>query len=299
MLAPLGGACERVQFSAALSEREYKSIARLLSAYPSVTLRVYMDYKRTIQDLEFLRHFPWLRGFEVDIWHLESIDGLTHLSPELSYLGIGATRKTFSMAVLERFRSLRELALEGQLNGIGTISQLRGLEQLTLRSITLPDLAILVPLRRLWSLDIKLGGTKNLELLPIVGPLKYLELWMIKGLDDIGSISRIHTLQYLFLQSLKRVTDLPDFSRLPNLRRVHLETMKGLTDICKLAAAPALEELEVLDMPQLSIEAFSCLIGHPALRAGCIALGSQRKNDKLRQTFSYLQPSRLGKFRFR
>jgi internalin A len=282
-----------------MTEHDYRTIARFLSEYPSVTLRVYGDYKRTIHDLEFLRHFPWLRRFQVDIWHLESVDGLAHLSPELTYLGIGATKKTFSMAILGRFPILHELFLEGHSKDIGRISQLPELEDLTLRSITLPDLAILVPLRRLWSLDIKLGGTKNLELLPKVGQLKYLELWMIKGLDDISSISGVHTLQYLFLQALRRVTELPDFRGLVNLRRVHVETLKGLTDICKLAGAPALEELEVYDMPQLNPENFRCLVGHPALRAGCFALGSQRKNDELRQTFSYLQVLRLGEFRFR
>ena len=38
-----------------------------------------------------------------------------------------------------------------------------------LRSITLPDLSALVPLRRLTSLDIKLGGTRDVSLLPQVG----------------------------------------------------------------------------------------------------------------------------------
>lgn len=299
MFEPLNERCKWVQFSTAMSEQDYRAIARFLSEYPSVTLRVYGDYQRTIHDLEFLRHFRWLRRFQVDIWHLESIDGLAHLSSELTYLGVGATKKTFSMAILGRFPILHELFLEGQSKDIAKMSQLSELEDLTLRSTTLPDLAILVPLRRLWSLDLKLGGTKNLELLPRVGQLKYLELWMIKGLDDISSISGIHTLQYLFVQALRRVTELPDFSRLVNLRRVHIETMKGLTDICKLAVAPGLEELEIYDMPQLNPENFRCLVGHPTLRAGCFALGSQRKNDELRQTFGYLQSLRLAEFSFR
>ena len=59
------------------------------------------------------------------------------------------------------------------------------LEELTLGSITLPDLVLLLPLENLLALDIKLGGTSDLALLPRVGQLRYVELWMIKGLSDI------------------------------------------------------------------------------------------------------------------
>lgn len=36
------------------------------------------------------------------------------------------------------------------------------------------------------ALDIELGGTKGLGLLPRVGRLRYLELWMVKGLSDLS-----------------------------------------------------------------------------------------------------------------
>jgi hypothetical protein len=42
---------------------------------------------------------------------------------------------------------------------------------LTLRSITLPDLSLLLPLSQLRALDIKLGGTRDLTLLPQIGAL--------------------------------------------------------------------------------------------------------------------------------
>ena len=54
------------------------------------------------------------------------------------------------------------------------LSQLTGLQELTLRSTTLADLSLLLPLGELRSLDIKLGGTNDLALLPEVGQLRYL-----------------------------------------------------------------------------------------------------------------------------
>jgi hypothetical protein len=150
---------------------------------------------------------------------------------------------------------------------------------LTLRSITLPDLALLLPMCDLLSLDLKLGGTKNLDLLPEVGQLRYLELWMVRGLSDLSAIAQVQTLQFLFLQALKQVTELPSLAALSELRRVHLETMKGLNDLSPVAHAPQLLELEAVDMRHLRPEAFAPFVGHPTLRFSTIGLGSLRKNE--------------------
>ena len=60
------------------------------------------------------------------------------------------------------------------------------LTSLTLRSITLPDLAQLQPLAQLRALDIKLSGTRDLTLLPAIGQLEYVELWVIRGFSDLA-----------------------------------------------------------------------------------------------------------------
>jgi hypothetical protein len=133
-------------------------------------------------------------------------------------------------------------------------------------------------MRYLVSLDIKLGGTKDLSLLPEVGRLRYLELWMIRGLENISSVGRVRTLQYLFLQALKRVESVPSLRDLRLLRRVHLETMKGLSDLQPIADAPGLEELLVIDMRHLQPEALRPFVGHRTLRAAAVGLGSLKKN---------------------
>jgi internalin A len=150
------------------------------------------------------------------------------------------------------------------------IAQLESLEELTLWSVTLPDLSILVPLRRLRSLVLKLGGTSNLALLPELAPLACLELWKIRGLDDLSPVAELESLQYLFLQDLTRVTSLPDMSRMVSLRGVHIQTLKGLTDLTPLLTAPALEELQIFNMTHLPAEAFAPLASHPTLRFGMV-----------------------------
>src|SRR3990167_951247 len=102
-------------------------------------------------------------------------------------------------------KNFHELYIEGHDKDIEVISKLVTLERLTLRSITLKDLSIFLPLKKLWWLAIKLGGTKNLSMFSKIEGLKYLELWMIKGLEDISAISKLKNLQFLFLQNLKNI----------------------------------------------------------------------------------------------
>jgi hypothetical protein len=230
------------------------------------------------QDLEFLRFYPHLRQLDVGEGALTSLDGLRHLPDDVTEIWIGATDKRISLSPLARFRSLRTLYLERQHRDIEVIGELVALEDLTMRSITLPDLSVLVPLARLRSLDIKLGGTTDLRLLPRIGRLAYLELWMIRGLEDVDAIGEVVTLEELYLQALKRVIHLPSFRHLDRLRKVTLETMRGLSDLRPVADAPHLETLWLFDFRHAAPEVIRPFIGHPTLREGTWGFGSTRKN---------------------
>ena len=118
--------------------------------------------------------------------------------------------------------------IEGQQNGIGVLADLQELKDVTLRSISTPDIEYIAKLLRLWSLDIKLGGIQSLSAISGKESIKYLELWQIRALSDIGVVSSLNGLQYLFLQALRNVSRIPDLSALTNLRRIHFEKMKGL-----------------------------------------------------------------------
>ena len=283
-LSPLDPRCRCVQFAAPLTETDHKKLAKFLAAYPNVPLRIYGHYSEPLPNLSFLRHYPFISGFQVDVLLLQSTDGVEHLPESLEFFGFGQTKtRGISLDFLRRFGRLKDLYLEGHTKNIEAISALSHLERLTLRSITLPDLNLLLPLRHLWSLDIKLGGTKDLRLLPLIGGLKYVELWMIKGLEDLSMIAEVRTLQNLFLQALKNVTALPSFRNLHRLRRVTIDTMKGITDLSPIADAPVLEELLVLAANHLNSDDFNPFVGHPKLKAATIGLGSTRKNEQVQK----------------
>jgi immunity protein 26 of polymorphic toxin system len=270
-----------VQFDRLLTDADFERLSDWMARHPEMMLRVYGSYDGSIRDLEFLRFFPTLRRFDADALYsrITSLDGLRHLPEDLEELAIGDTTPRLDLSILGRFRQLKSLWVEGHTKHIEVIGELTALERLSIRSITIPDLSVMLPLRSLKALEIKLGGTRDLRLLPRIGEVRYLELWLIRGLDDIAPIGQTTSLRSAFLQALKRVERLPDFSGTPDLRRVHLMQMKGLRDLRPLATAPALEELLLVEMPHLQVDDLRPLTGLPKLRAVTVGLGSTRKND--------------------
>lgn len=283
-LEPLRLSEKAIQLTSLPGESQLRRLNAMLEERPDVTLRAHNGYDGSIPDLEFLQFLPALRRFGVDsMWdRLASLNGLRH-APQLEELEIGATKRPLSLAVLERLPTLRRLYIDGPHRDYEVISGLVGLEALTLRSVTLPDSSIALPLKRLRKLAIKLGGTRDLRLLPRIGQLEYVELWLVRGLADVSPLAEIGTLRHLFLQALKQVTSLPSFARSTELRRVDLETMKGLVDLAPLAQAPGLQILNLIDMGHTSPEILRPVLGHPTLRAGIWGFGSDRKNVAAQQ----------------
>lgn len=285
MLDPMPGPGGTVQFSVRLTDDDFARLGEWFEDHRDVGLRAYGSYDGSITDLEFLRWFPHLTDFSADALDdsLESLDGLRHLPESARELRIGRTHRPLDLAILERFTGLECLYLEGQTKGIEILGGLRGLEDLTLRSVTLPDLSVLLPLDRLLAFDLKLGGTRDISLLPQIGRLEYVELWMVRGLVDLSAIAEVHTLRYLFLESLRRVEELPDLRELRHLVRIHLQNIRGLKDLSPLAGAPALTSLVLEEMGHLQPEDLSCLAGHPTLRAISPRLGGRRKTEAARE----------------
>lgn len=295
-LLPLEGGIDLVRLGRPLTDAEYGALAELLREHPDVGLAT---WTHEFTDLDFLRFFPWIPTLRLRSYDLGSLAGLAHLDATcLHDLAIGETRKTLDLHVLERFGELRRLMLERHHRGVEVLGRLASLEDLQLRSMTLRDLSILIPLDRLRLLDLKLGGTKDLGLLPEIGQLEYLEIWMVRGLADISSVARLPHLRYLFLQAMRHVVALPATRDLGVLRGVRLETMKGLHDLAPLREAPVLEELFLVDMGHLTPADLEPLVDHPTLRGALLGLGSDRKNKAARdQTGLPELPYRRGSWR--
>ena len=295
-----------VQFFEPVSSELLASLnAELFSQRPDVELRAY-GFPGKICDLSFCSLLPNLRKFRADslqeavgvetisaipqltllgigIESLESFDFLRDVSPAITELSLGETRsKKPDLTPVGRFKSLKRVSLTGQQKKVEALGECLELEVLMLRSVTLDSLEIIRALPRLWSLDLKLGGTSDLSALKGLENLKYLELWRIRGLENIEVISTLIGLESLFLQTLGRVSAIPPLERLTRLRKVHLEELSGLTDISSLAGAPALEELRHI-ASKSRVEDYLPLLESRTLRTAHVGFGSVKKNQRFKE----------------
>jgi hypothetical protein len=278
-LRPLDRRCQVVQFDEPLSDNDFQNLSRFMEAYPSITLRIFGHYGLK-PDLSFLKWFPFVRSFQADVFELNDWEGLSYLPSTLEYLGLGQTKRRLSLKPISRFENLNDLYLEGHHKDIEVLEGVRSLRYLTLRSISLPNLQLLQNHANLLSLALKLGGTRDLALLPHLANLRYLEIWMVRELNDLDIIADLKSLRYLFLQDLKNVTRLSSFRTMDALRRCHVENLKGLSDLTPISEAPNLEEMVIVSMNHLRADDFRPFKGHPTLRAATIGLGSMRRNSE-------------------
>lgn len=259
-----------------LSDGGYRHLAARLAERPDAWLSL---AAHGTAELEMLVHFPGLQRLVVSSLRLASWHGLRHVAGSLERLAMGdSTLRPVSIAPIGDLSSLRTLGLAGPVKDAGVLRRLEAIEELHLRSVTLPDLSALVAMRRLRSLYLGLGGTADLSLLPDLPALEELELWRVRGLRDLTPIGAAVNLRELRLQSMSAVSELPSLRDLGHLRRIGLETMKSIIDLRPVAEAPALEELFLIEMCQLEPDALRPLIGHPTLRKGIWGLCSDRKN---------------------
>ncbi len=282
-LTPLDEKCRVVQFGglgAELTDSDHQKLSEFLKQYPNMSFRVYVH---TLKDLTFLKYYSFSKNVQIDVYNLESLNGFEYLSSDMEFFGFGLTKRKFSLNFLERFTNLKQLYLQGHTKDIDVVSKLINIERLTLREITLNDLSILLPLKKLWWLAIKLGGTKKLSDISELTNLKYLELWMIRGLEDISFISKLKNLQFLFLQDLKNVKKLPDLSNCYSLRKIYIESLKSLSGVQSIAEVSSLEELLVVSGNNFKPSDFECLVNHKNLKTAFVGLGSKKKNDEVKK----------------
>jgi hypothetical protein len=239
------------------------------------------DSLTSAKGVEAIAEMPRLESLSLGIYELQDFSVLESVPAGLTELSLGLTKsKRPSLAPLVRFSSLRRLYLEGQSKEIEVLATLRELEDLTLRSITVPGLDFLADLPMLWSLDIKLGGIRNFAAVEGKQSIKYLEIWQVRDLDNIHIVSRLPGLQNLFLQSLPNVQAFPQMNNAKALRRIYVENMKGLRDFSALEWAPALEMFVLGDGKTQAPEELIPVLRNPTVHATTASFGSLKKNDR-------------------
>lgn len=272
---------------------------RLFSVRTDVTLRVYGRYS-SVWDLSFLQYLPNVTCLNIEGGDAESIEAITML-PKLKKLNyslydiqdfnvlgqipdtleelvIGETKsKKPDLSVLERFKQLRKLVNVGHTKNIDAISTLENLEWLVLTSIKTENVNFLVPLKKMWNLNVYFGGITNFSAMEGMDTIKRLEFMEVKRLSDISFISHLPGLEYLSLVNMPSITELPPITNLSKLTKIRLENLKRLEDLSSLEHAPALIDFSHNMTNKLEKEAFFPLLRNPVLEKVHVGFNSLKK----------------------
>ena len=299
-----------IQFAEAPSSDALVALENeILSKRQDVEVRFYGFY-RSECDLGFLRFIPSVSRLVVnclqgpvvnvacigDLQHLTSLKvGITgirdfgfleRLPPILDTLHLEeAQSKSVSIKPIERFSQLRRLYIERHHKDLESIGTLPKLHSLVLRSITVPSLSFLTSCATLQVLQLKLGGTTQLDALAALPDLRELEMWQVRKLADISVVARIGHLETLTLQDLPNVTAVPSLASCKQLKSVFVRHLENLTDLSPIAEAPNLEHFAFTGTTRCSPEAFKPLVNHQALKDVWVGLGSS-KNKAVHEMFA-------------
>ena len=297
----------------------------VFSVRPDVQLRVYAHYSTPCvlgfaplmtnvrnfsadclmqaSNVDAVTEMEHLDALSIGILSLDNFDFLSRVTTTITSLSLSQTKsKKPKLSYLKRFPALKALYLEAQQNDIDVLGGLTKLEDLTLRSVSLPDLKCLSPLQSLRSLDLKLGGIRSFQGIEGKSEIRYLELWQIRDVRSAEVIATLPGLQNVFLQSLPHVEDFPRLTSAVALRRVVVENMKGLRDFSALADAPALDEFALLDGKSQVPNQLEPLLRNPKPRFVIGYFGSTKKNeefDRLRQQHNKLEWTWSTPFQYR
>ena len=292
---------EIIQFSNPVDHYTLELLNNILfSERDDVELRIYGDYNSDLSflsimhnvsrltldcivsevtNLDTITQLNKLKELHIGIFNLDSFEILNRVTDSLESITLGQTKsKKPDLSVLERFSKLKKIYIEGHTKNIGVISSLNHLENVTLRSITTKNIEFLTSLKKLSSLDIKLGGIKDFSAIEGMENIKHLELWLIRGLKDLSFISSLTGLQSLFLQSLKNVEVLPALKGLSQLKKINIEDMKGLKDISSLGEAPALAEFIHSSAMNMDIDDYIPLLKNHYVKRVSVGFGSVKRN---------------------
>lgn len=256
-----------------IPENKIEVLLRFADGYETTSIIVKNSPEQNY-DLSFLEYFPHIKGFSLTAYEFTNFSQFEYIPHDIEWLRIDASKsQKLSLSFLKRFNKLKSLSIEKHKKDIEVVSDLNTLEKLAIRSITMPDLKFAGKAEKLKSLEVRLGGTKNLDVLTYFEKLEYLELWAINKISNIDSIADTLNLKEIFLDQLSNVENVKSFKHLSSLKKLKLCRMKRLKSLEWLADAPTLQELSITQTSHLDIEAFKPLTRLTSLKAADIYIG--------------------------
>ncbi|MEP3654250.1 MAG: hypothetical protein ABJO36_05075 [Litorimonas sp.] len=172
--------------------------ASILEHLPDVQWLL-VDCLQDISNSEQIFELSKLKRFSFGVYNYDNPSFLHKLNlDKLEQLSISETKKrNFDLSPLREAKQIRDLSIEGHSQNIEVIGELESLERLSLRSISKStSLEFVSNIAELESLEIVLGGRQNIDEV-FLPSLKELKVTRVRGLDDLGDLSRFPGLRSL------------------------------------------------------------------------------------------------------
>jgi protein phosphatase 1 regulatory subunit 7 len=237
---------------------------------------LYIDCISNIGDLSCLKELEKIEKFYFGVYNFNQFDFLSFKNLySLKELRLGETKIKFDLNHIKNFDSLYKLDLVNQSKNIEKISDVESITELGLSSMKNVDLTFLNNFQKLKKLHILLGGIKSLSDIKIP-TLNYLTLIRIRGLENIGDISRFKNLQYLQIEDQIKLESVEIKNEQNQLVRLLIHNCKGLKHINGIENLKSLTDLRVSRLA-LEFDEF-CKYNFPE-NLKTIYFGTGRKKD--------------------
>jgi len=251
----------------------------MLENVPAVT-NLSLDCLLRASNIEVLAQLAHLRRLSLGIEGLTVANVLAYPNlRRLRELSVGETKSiALDLSPLGSFSELEDLVICAQTHGIQALTAIQSLRRLRLNRIGKQTrLDFLSELDNLYTLTLVLGGRASIAEIDTPRLLE-LDISLVRGLADLGDLSRFRGLTSLRIDNQARLEGIAFSPANAELRSVYLFDCKSLRTISGLETLPRLEHLRI-GSPVLGPEELLSLKLPPSLASCALYTNKKRENE--------------------
>ena len=243
-----------------------------------------LDCLRYIENYNEIGNLDKLSSLSFGVYYFDDKEFLSKIKlSSLQHLCLGEThKKNINLSYLSECKNLEHLHIVGHIKNIQTVGDLQYLKKLTLGSIgKKQDLQFVNKLTSLEQLTLILGGRDSF--CEVQNPeLKKIEIIRVRGLSELGDLSRFKKLEYLHIEDQIKIQQIKFKSPLKSLSNLKVITCKNLSDIHEISMLPNLEQLR-LATTNISSEELLSRDLPKKLDVFAIYTGKETQNKRIRK----------------
>ena len=220
--------------------------AKVLCHLPNVK-NLSVDCLQRIENHEEIGKLQDLKSLSFEVYYFEDKEVLSKLNlKSLHRLVIGENhKKNIDLLYLSQCELLEELYVVGHTKNINVLAALPKLKKLSLGSIgKKQNLLFVNKIDALESLMLILGGRESFEEVNNSN-LKKIEIIRVRGLEELGDLSRFPKLSYLQIEEQIKIRELDFSNPLLNLTDFKILTCKSLSRLNGMSQLKNLSHLRI------------------------------------------------------